>query len=227
MAALVGRRLAHAIHRSAGAKIRFMEIRSEAQLRQLLGVPHARAAGKDRARLAEMDRRWLAASPFCILATSDAAGHCDASPKGDPAGQLIHVLDDATVAVAERPGNRRADGYLNILANPHVGILSFIPGRNDTLRINGQARLVDDAPFFDDMIVRGQRPILAIVVDIEQVFYHCPKSGMRSELWRPEAWQPDAVPGPAAIVKAVQNTPETLAELDAYYAPVHYAKLLY
>jgi uncharacterized protein len=204
-----------------------MEIRSEAELRDLLGVPRARAAGKDRARLAEMDRRWLAASSFCVLATSDATGRCDASPKGDPAGYLIHVLDDATVAIAERPGNRRADGYLNILANPHVGILSLIPGRNDTLRINGRARLVDDGPFFDEMIVRGRRPILAIVVDIEQVFYHCPKSGMRSELWQPKAWQPDAVPGPAAIVKAVQDTPETLEELDAYYAPDRYAKLLY
>lgn len=204
-----------------------MEIRSAAQLRELLGQPSARAAGKDRARLAAMDRRWLAASPFCILATADAAGRCDASPKGDPAGQLIHVLDDTTVAIAERPGNKRADGYLNVLANPHVGILSIIPGRNDTLRINGKARLVSDAPFFDDMIVRGQRPILAIIVDIEQVFYHCPKSGMRSELWQPEAWQPDAVPGPAAIIKAVQDTPETLAELDSYYAPDRYARLLY
>jgi PPOX class probable FMN-dependent enzyme len=204
-----------------------MEIRSEEELRDLLGMPHARAAGKDRTRLVEMDRRWLAASSFCVLATSDAGGRCDASPKGDPAGHLIHVLDDATVAIAERPGNRRADGYLNILANPHVGILSLIPGRNDTLRINGRARLVDDGPFFDEMIVRGERPILAIVVDIEQVFYHCPKSGMRSELWRPNAWQPDAVPGPAAIVKAVQDTPETLEELDAHYAPDRYAKLLY
>jgi uncharacterized protein len=204
-----------------------MEIRSEAELRELLGLPSARAAGKDRVRLAEMDRRWLSASPFCIIATADAAGRCDASPKGDPAGRLIHVLDDATVAIAERPGNKRADGYLNVLANPHVGILSIIPGRNDTLRINGRARLVTDAPFFDDMIVRGQRPILAIIVDIEQIFYHCPKSGMRSEIWHPEAWQPDAVPGPAAIVKAVQDTPETLAELDAYYAPDRYARLLY
>ena len=77
------------------------------------------------------------------------------------------------------------------------------------------------------MMVRGQRPILAIVVDIEQVFYHCPKSGMRSEVWQPEAWQPDALPGPAAIIKAVQDTPETLAELDAHYAPERYAQLLY
>src|SRR5262245_25540697 len=176
-----------------------MEIRSEAELRELLGMPGARAVGKERVRLAEMDRRWLAASPFCILATADADGRCDASPKGDPAGQLIHVLDDTTVAIAERPGNKRADGYLNVLANPHVGVLCMIPGRNDTLRINGKARLVADAPFFDDMIVRGQRPILAIIVDIEQVYYHCPKSGMRSGIWHPEAWQPDAVPGPAAI----------------------------
>jgi uncharacterized protein len=204
-----------------------VEIRSASELQALLGMPSARAVGKERARLAEMDRRWLAASPFCVLATSDAAGRCDASPKGDPAGQLVHVLDDTTVAIAERPGNKRADGYLNILANPHVGILSFIPGRSDSLRINGRARLVDDAPFFEEMIVRGQRPILAIVVDIEQVFYHCPKSGMRSELWRPESWQPDAVPRPAEIVKAVQDTPETLEELDRYYAPDHYARLLY
>jgi uncharacterized protein len=204
-----------------------MEIRSETELRELLGVPSARAAGKDRPRLAEMDRRWLAAAPFCVIATSDAAGRCDASPKGDPAGRLIHVLDAGTVAIAERPGNRRADGYLNILANPHIGILSIIPGRNDTLRISGRARLIADAPFFDELIVRGQRPILAIVVAIEQVFYHCPKSGMRSDLWRPETWQPDAVPGPAAIVKAVQDTPETLAELDEYYAPERYARLLY
>ena len=204
-----------------------MEIRSETELRELLGFPRARAAGKDRPRLSEMDRRWLAASPFCVIATSDAAGRCDASPKGDPAGRLIHVLDDGTVAIAERPGNRRADGYLNIIANPHIGILSIIPGRNDTLRINGRARLIDDAPFFDELIVRGQRPILAIVVAIEQVFYHCPKSGMRSDLWQPETWQPDAVPGPAAIVKAVQDTPETLAELDEYYAPERYARLLY
>jgi PPOX class probable FMN-dependent enzyme len=204
-----------------------MEIRSETELRELLGVPSARAAGKDRPRLAEMDRRWLAASPYCVIATSDAAGRCDASPKGDPAGRLIHVVDDATVAIAERPGNRRADGYLNILANPHVGILSIIPGRSDTLRISGRARLVDDAPFFDDLVVRGQRPILAIVVGIEQVFYHCPKSGMRSDLWRPETWEPDAVPGTAAIVKAVQDTPETLTELDEYYAPERYATLLY
>src|SRR5277367_900945 len=160
------------------------EITSGDELRAALGgLPSERAATTDRPALHPMQIEWLRKSPFCVLATSDADGNCDASPKGDPAGHLIHVLDPRTIAIAERPGNKRADGYLNILSNPHVGILSLIPGRNDTLRINGRARLVDDDPFFDELIVHGQRPILAIVVDIEQVFYHCPKSGMRSELW--------------------------------------------
>ena len=142
---------------------------------------------KERTRLHAVDREWLAVSPFCVLATSDADGNCDASPKGDPAGHLVHVLDDTTVAIAERPGNKRADGYLNILANPHVGIISLIPGRNETLRINGRARLVRDAPFFDDLAVRGQRPILALLVDVEQIFFHCPKSFLRSGLWEPDS----------------------------------------
>jgi uncharacterized protein len=203
-----------------------MEIRTAEELRALLGAPSGRAVTKERTRLHEIDRQWLAASPFCVIATSDAHGNCDASPKGDPAGQLIHVLDDSTIAIAERPGNKRADGYLNILANPHVGVLSLIPGRTETLRINGRARLVRDAPFFDDLTVRGHRPILALVVDIEQIFFHCAKSFLRSELWRPETWRPDALPRHAVLVKALQPA-ETLEELDVHYAPENYAKLLY
>src|SRR6516162_2831834 len=157
------------------------EIRSEAELRDLLGMPAGRAVTKERTRLHAVDREWLATSPFCVLATSDAHGNCDASPKGDPAGHLIHVLDDTTIAIAERPGNKRADGYGNVLANPHVGIISIIPGRNETLRINGRARLLRDAPFFDDMTVRGRRPVLALLVEIDQIFFHCPKSFMRSQ----------------------------------------------
>jgi PPOX class probable FMN-dependent enzyme len=193
------------------------EIGSVEELRDLLGVPTGRAVTKERTRLHAVDRQWLAISPFCIVATSDAAGHCDASPKGDPAGHLIHVLDDTTVAIAERPGNRRADGYLNVLANPHVGIISMIPGRNETLRINGRARLVRDAPFFDDLMVRGRRPILALLVGIEQIFFHCPKAFMRSQLWEPETWRADALPSHATLAKAVQDTPETLEELDRPY----------
>jgi uncharacterized protein len=204
-----------------------MEITTAEELRELLGQPGQRSVTKERTRLHEIDRRWLAASPFCVIATSDADGNCDASPKGDPAGQLIHVLDDATIAIAERPGNRRADGYLNILANPHIGVLSLVPGRTETLRINGRARLLRDAPFFDDLIVRGRRPILALVVDIEQIFFHCAKSFLRSELWQPDTWQPDVLPRHAVLVKQLQPCTETLEELDAHYAPEHYSKLLY
>ena len=206
----------------------FTEITTEAELREAIGgYAKGRAATKVRPKLHPLQIEWLKASPFCVIATSDAAGNCDASPKGDPAGHLIHVLDERTVVIAERPGNKRADGYLNILANPHVGIISVIPGRNDTLRINGRARLVRDAPFFDDLAVRGQRPVLALVVEIDQVFSHCPKAFMRSELWEPSTWKPEALPTTAALCVAVQEPAETLDELEAYYSPDNYARRLY
>ena len=205
----------------------FAEINSVDELRDLLGAPAGRAVTKERTRLHAVDREWLAISPFCVLATSDADGNCDASPKGDPAGRLIHVLDDTTVAIAERPGNRRADGYLNVLANPHVGIISVITGRNETLRINGRARLVRDAPFFDDLTVRGRRPVLALLVDVDQIFFHCPKAFMRSRLWEPETWRAGALPSHATLVKRVQDTPETLEELEEHYAVAKYSQLLY
>jgi uncharacterized protein len=204
------------------------EITSEEELHEVLGgYASGRAVTKVRDTLHPLQIEWLRASPFCVLATSDAMGNCDASPKGDPAGHLIHVLDEHTVVIAERPGNKRADGYQNILANPHVGIISLIPGRNDTLRINGRARLVRDAPFFDDLAVRGQRPVLAVVVEIDQVFSHCPKAFMRSQLWKPATWDPDALPTTAALCKAVQPTEESVEELETYYAPENYSAKLY
>src|ERR1700733_2170843 len=206
---------------------RFMEITTAEELRERLGEPAGRAVTKERPRLHEIDREWLAASPFCVIATSDAHGNCDASPKGDPAGHLVHVLDDTTIAIGERPGNRRADGYRNVLVNPHAGIISIVPGRNETLRINGRARVLRDAPFFEEMTVRGHRPVLALLIEIDQIFFHCGKAFMRSELWRPESWRPEALPSHATLTKAVQETPETLAELEAYYAPENYAKQLY
>ena len=206
----------------------FTEITTEEELRAALGGgPSGRAATKVRPRLHPVQIEWLKASPFCVLASSDAAGNCDASPKGDPAGHLIHVLDSRTIVIAERPGNKRADGYLNVLVNPHVGIISLIPGRNDTLRINGRARLVRDAPFFDDLAVRGQRPVLALVVEIDQVFSHCPKAFMRSEIWEPSTWKPEALPSTAALCKAVLEPAETLEELEAHYAPGNYVSELY
>ena len=205
------------------------EITTEAELREALGgYPSGRAVTKERTSLHPLQIEWLKTSPFCVLATSDAEGNCDASPKGDPAGQLIHVLDPHTIVIAERPGNKRADGYLNILSNPHVGLLSLIPGRSDTLRVNGRARLVRDAPYFDDLAVKGKRPVLAIEIEIVQVFSHCAKAFMRSGLWDQSAWPSiEDMPSVAALCKAVQDTPETLEDLETYYSKSNYERLLY
>jgi PPOX class probable FMN-dependent enzyme len=202
----------------------YSEITSADQLRELLGRPSQRAATKERARLHEVDRRWLAASPFCLVATAGADGRCDVSPKGDPPG-FTHVVDDATIVIPERPGNKRADGFLNLLTNPYLGLIYFVPGRADTLRINGRARLVSDAPFFDHLVVAGHRPVLALLVEIEQIFFHCPKAFMRSKLWQADTWDPDRLEPTAKLVKQVQHTTETLAELEEYYGATYAQKL--
>ncbi|MCZ7440189.1 pyridoxamine 5'-phosphate oxidase family protein [Micromonospora sp. WMMC241] len=201
------------------------EITSPEELRDLLGEPMGRALAKERRTLHQRDREWLAASPFCLVATAGADGTCDVSPKGDPPGFAL-VLDDTTIALPERPGNRRADGYRNILANPHVGLIFLIPGRTDTLRINGRARLVRDAPWFADMEVKGHQPVLAVEVAVEQIFYHCAKAFLRSELWRPETWEPEALPSRPRLVKEVEAPAESLADLERHYGP-DYAKKLY
>lgn len=200
-------------------------IATEDQLRELIGEPTGRSVTKERQRLHPRDREWLAASPFCLIATAGADGTCDVSPKGDPAG-FVHVLDDQTLAIPERPGNRRADGYRNILANPHVGLISILPGRDQTLRINGRATLVSDAPYFDAMVVKGHRPLLAVVVAIEQIFFHCGKAFMRSQLWDPATWHPEALPPVAQLTKEVQQVSESLEELERHYGP-SYAERLY
>ena len=203
----------------------YVPVLSEAELRDLLGEPAARSVTKERPRLHQRDREWLAASPFCLIATADAGGRCDVSPKGDPPG-FTYIIDDRTIAVPDRPGNRRADGFRNVLANPYAGTIYLVPGRADTLRINGRARLLRDAPFFDEMIVKGNRPRLALVIDIETIFFHCAKAFMRSKLWRSETWHPDVLPPHSTIVKDVQDTPETLEELQRHYGP-SYENLLY
>ncbi|WP_088801948.1 MULTISPECIES: pyridoxamine 5'-phosphate oxidase family protein [unclassified Streptomyces] len=202
-----------------------VEVSSEGELRELIGEPSSHAANKTRHRLHDLDRRWLARSPFCVIATADAQGRCDVSPKGDPAG-FTHVLDDTTLVIPDRPGNKRLDGMRNILGNPHVGLDYFLPGRGDTLRINGRARLLRDAPFFDELIRKGNRPRLALLVEVEEVFYHCSKAFLRSELWNPETWQPDALPSRARIVKGVELQDVPLEELERHYGP-EYAKKLY
>jgi len=203
-----------------------VEVTSDEELTELLGgTPKGAVVDKVRTALQETHRDWLAASPFCLVATADAEGNCDVSPKGDPPG-FARVLDDTTIAIPERPGNRRADGFRNVLSNPHVGLIFLVPGRSDTLRINGRARLVRDAPFFDDMVVKGHRPRLALVVEIDQIFFHCAKAFMRSKLWQPETWDPEALPSRARIVQCVERPDDPIEELETYYGP-EYARGLY
>ncbi|MEU4690086.1 MSMEG_1061 family FMN-dependent PPOX-type flavoprotein [Actinoplanes sp. NPDC023714] len=193
-----------------------IDVTSAGELRAILGTPQQRVAEKDRPRLHELDRRWLAASPLCLLASSNADGRCDISPKGDPPGFAV-VLDDTTIAIPERPGNRRGDTLFNIIGNPYLGALFLIPGRGDALRLDGRARIVREAPFFDRMTLRGHRPALAIVIEIEHVFYHCARALLRSAVWEEQTWAPDAVPPRAVIAKAVERQNESLADLEEYY----------
>jgi PPOX class probable FMN-dependent enzyme len=196
------------------------QITTEAELTALLGEPVQRVRDKVRPELHDLDVDWLAASPFCLVATSGADGSCDVSPKGDPAGSLVRVLDRRTIALAERPGNRRADGYRNLLANPQVGLVFLIPGRGDTLRVNGRARLVTEPSLLESMAVKGHRPVLALVVDVEEVFHHCAKAFLRSRLWEPESWDPEAVvPARMHLAKALERPEASMEELAAYYGP--------
>lgn len=180
------------------------------------GQPKPAVRDKVRAVLHPFDRQWIAASPLLFLATASADGRVDVSPKGDPPG-FVAVLDEHTLAVPERAGNMRFDGYHNLLENPHVGLNFIVPGRGDTLRVNGTARLVTDGPFFADMQVRGHRPVLALVVGVEEVYYHCAKAFLRAQAWRPDTWHPEAVPRTAVIAKELVRPQASLAELDEFY----------
>ncbi|MHC8609116.1 pyridoxamine 5'-phosphate oxidase family protein [Paenarthrobacter ureafaciens] len=195
------------------------------ELEQLIGQPLDRVRRKVRSELSDFDCQWLAASPFCVISTADAQGRVDASPKGDPAG-FIEVLDNRTIAIPERPGNKLAFGFRNILENPNVGVLSIVPGRTDTLRINGQAQLVSDGDFFDRMVVKGHRPRVAIVVSVEEVFTHCGKAFMRSGLWEPGSWDSGGLPSMAMLSKAYVQPDTPLEDLESYYGP-SYAERMY
>jgi PPOX class probable FMN-dependent enzyme len=160
-------------------------IRDEAELRELLGEPSDLVRAKVTDRLNELTRQFVDRSPFVLLATSSADGSCDVSPRGDPPG-FVRVLDERTLLLPERPGNRLADSLRNILANPRVGLLFVVPGVGDTLRVNGSATLVTDEDLLASSSVEGKRPRVGIRVEIDQVFTHCSKAFLRSQLWDPE-----------------------------------------
>ncbi|SEH01804.1 hypothetical protein SAMN05444920_12255 [Nonomuraea solani] len=160
---------------------------TEAELRAIVKEPPQTIWDKDIARIDAHARTIIAHSPFVLLATSNSDGTCDVSPRGDPAGSVL-VLDDHRLVLADRPGNQRLDSLRNVLRNPHAGLLFIVPGMNETLRVNGRATLVSDAPFFDDLVVQNKRPRLAILIDVEELYMHCAKAFLRASLWKPETW---------------------------------------
>lgn len=161
-------------------------VADEASLRRLFGETHEMARLKCLDALDVHARAFVARSPFVCLSTQDGTGRADVSPRGDPPG-FVRVLDDATLAIPDRPGNNRLDSLSNLLANPSVGLLFLIPGFDETLRVNGRATLSVAPSLLDSMAVNGRPPKLAIVVAVDEVFLHCAKAFRRSRLWDPEA----------------------------------------
>ncbi|WP_329002352.1 pyridoxamine 5'-phosphate oxidase family protein [Kribbella sp. NBC_00709] len=190
---------------------------SVAELEQF-GTPDRIPRDKVEARLSDVHREWIEGTPLVFVATSSLDGRCDVSPKGDPPG-FVRVLDEVTLAIPERSGNRRMDGFRNILENPHAGLIFVIPGRPETLRVNGRARIVTDGPFFDSMTVRSHRPQLALVINVEETFFHCPKAFARSMTWKPSRWDPTAVRPYAEIAHALWRRDESLESIEARNHP--------
>jgi PPOX class probable FMN-dependent enzyme len=159
-------------------------ITSEAELRAVIGEPAAIVVAKLSDRLNRLTRKFVEASPFLCIATSDANGHCDVSPRGDPRG-FVHILDEKTLLIPERPGNKIADSLRNILANPRIGLLFIIPGVGETFRVNGRAKLTTDAELLAPCVVEDKLPKLGILVEIDEAYTQCSKAFIRSDLWNP------------------------------------------
>ena len=191
------------------------QITSEKKLRELFGEPSEVALKKERPALNETMRRFIAASPFLLLATSSPDGRCDVSPKGDAPG-FVAVLDDTHLAIPDRLGNNRVDGHRNVVANGHVGLIFLIPGREDTLRVNGRACLTRDPELLASMVVQGKPPKLAIGVEVEECFMHCAKAFKRSRLWQADTW-PSARAAPSMaeiLMETVKPAGMTLSDME-------------
>ena len=154
-------------------------------LKERYGEPSERAVGKQLDHLDKHCRAFIALSPFMVIGTMGADGLGDVSPKGDAPGFVL-VSDEKTLVIPDRPGNNRTDTLLNILDNPGVGMLFMVPGMNETLRVNGIARIVTDAAVLDSMLVNERPPRSALVVDVKEAYLHCAKAFMRSKLWSDE-----------------------------------------
>jgi hypothetical protein len=194
-------------------KITFKEtIRTEDELRLMMGFPSELVKNKTISIIDSHCRDFISKSPFLVLSTSDKEGHCDVSPRGDLPG-FVQVLNENQIVIPERPGNKRMDSMRNILSNPRVGLIFFIPGLGETLRINGQATLIKDSKILESMAVKGKSPLVGIVVDVEECFIHCAKAFIRSGLWNPSSWQEkELLPSVATIISDHVNLPNTTAQ---------------
>jgi PPOX class probable FMN-dependent enzyme len=155
------------------------------ELRELYGPPGDRSVKKQLNRFDKHCRAFIARSPFLVIASSDPSGHCDASPKGDAPG-FVQVLDDATLLIPDRLGNNRVDTIGNLLERPGVGLIFFVPGLNETLRVNGRARITTDPALLEPLAVNGKVPRSGILIAAEEIYFHCGKALIRSDLWNPE-----------------------------------------
>lgn len=193
-------------------------ITSEDELRDLMGEANPGSIKKETGGLTEQARRFIERSPFLLLATAARDGTCDVSPKGDPAG-FVRVLDERHLVIPDRPGNKRFDGFQNILETGRVGLIFLVPGREETLRVNGRAWITRDPDLLGTMQMQGKDPWFAIGVEVDQCFLHCAKAFKRSQLWEPESW-PDlaTVPSGAQLLKDAVGATETLAEIEARLA---------
>jgi uncharacterized protein len=160
-------------------------LKDETELREILGEPSELVRKKIADRLNPLTRQFVERSPFAVVATGRPDGGLDVSPRGDPAG-FVRILDERTLLLPDRPGNKLADSLTNLLADDRIAILFLIPGVNDTFRVNGRARIVDDPVLLADSAVEGKVPQLGVLVEVEEAYTQCPKALLRSELWNPE-----------------------------------------
>src|SRR5437762_939695 len=160
-----------------------------AEIRSIYGEPMERAVKKQLPRLEKHSRAFIARSPFLVMATTDPNGRCDASPKGDAPG-FVQVVDDETLLIPDRLGNNRIDTIGNLLERPGVGLIFFVPGLNETLRVNGRARITTDPALLEPLAVNGKVPRSGILVAAEEIYFHCGKALIRSDLWNPEKQLP-------------------------------------
>jgi uncharacterized protein len=190
-------------------------VRSERELRELMGAPVAPPVVEK--VLTSLDRHCLAfigRAPFVFVASIDAEGRMDISPKGDAPG-FVKVLDSKTLAIPDRPGNQRFDTFRNLFESPRIGLIFLIPGKSETLRISGKADVVRDAELLETMAANGKTPALAIAVHVEEAFFHCSKCIIRSRLWQPEQWPSiEGLPTLAQTMKDAASIPGPVEILE-------------